>query len=190
MVIKDASSAEGIEKEDFKKAIKENDIILILLPHEKYSEKINLISEVLMKEKNNVCYLTTNKPYKTILKTLEKIKIDTKNLIFIDCVTKSASGFENDGKVICVTSPKALTEMSIALKKTIESKKPEIVLFDSLSTLLIYEDSSVVTRFVHSTISLFRDTNIKGAFIALKEDMKSELVKDLSMFVDKVMEMN
>jgi archaellum biogenesis ATPase FlaH len=71
----------------------------------------------------------------------------------------------------------------------LESKKPEVTVFDSLSTLLVYEDPSVVTRFVHSIISVFRSMGSKSVLISLKDDVKTELVKDLGMFVDKVVEM-
>ncbi len=189
LIIKDAGTKDRIEKEDTKKAIKDNDIILVLVPNEKYSEKINDIAGIAASLSEKVCYVSANKPYTTLMKNFEKSKIDTSKFCFIDCVTKSPSGTEAGGKVVCVSSPKALTEMNIAMKKLLEANKPGITIFDSLSTLLIYEESSVVTRFVHSIISVFRSLGSKGVLMALKDDVKTEMTKDLSMFVDKVVEM-
>lgn len=188
-MIKDASTSGRIEKEDVKKAINENDIVLLLLPNDRCAEKINDIAEIISKMGGNVCYVSTNKPYMTLLKNFGRGNIDTGKFCFIDCVTKSAKGTEEGGRVVCVSSPKALTEMNIAIKKMLESKKPGVTVFDSLSTLLVYEDPSVVTRFVHSIISVFRSLGLKGVLISLKDDVKNELVKDLGMFVDKVVEM-
>lgn len=189
LIIKDSGTKDSIEKEDAKKAIKENDIILVLVANGKYSEKINDVAEISAKLCEKVCYVSANKPYTTLVKNFEKVKIDTSKFYFIDCVTKSVAGSEAGGKVVCVSSPKALTEMNIAMKKVLEANKPGITVFDSLSTLLIYEDPSMVTRFVHSIISVFRSLGSKGVLISLKDDVKNELVKDLSMFVDKVVEM-
>jgi KaiC/GvpD/RAD55 family RecA-like ATPase len=188
-IIKDSGAKDRIEKEDAKGAIKENDIILLLVPNDRYSEKINDVAEISAKLSEKVCYVSVNKPYTTLVKNFEKIKIDTSKFYFIDCVTKSAAGSEAGGRIVCVSSPKALTEMNIAMKKVLEANKPGITVFDSLSTLLVYEEASVVTRFVHSIISVFRSLGSKGVLISLKDDVKTELVKDLSMFVDKVVNM-
>ncbi len=188
-IIKDSETKNSLKKEDAKKAIKENDIILVLVPNERYSEKINDVAEISAKLSEKVCYVSVNKPYTTLVKNFEKIKIDASKFYFIDCVTKSAAGSEAGGRIVCISSPKALTEMNIAMKKVLEANKPGITVFDSLSTLLVYEEASVVTRFVHSIISVFRSLGSKGVLISLKDDVKTELVKDLNMFVDKVVEM-
>lgn len=189
LIIKNAETKDRIEKDVMKKAIKENDIILILVPNERYSEKINDVVEISANLSEKVCYVSANKPYTTLVKNFEKAKIDTGKFCFIDCVTKCPSGTEAGGMVVCVSSPKALTEMNIAIKKVLETRRPEITLFDSISTLLIYEDPSVVTRFVHSIISAFRSMGSKAVLISLKDDVKTEFSKDLSMFVDKIFEM-
>ncbi len=62
-------------------------------------------------------------------------------------------------------------------------------MFDSLSTLLAYEGSSSIIQFSHNVITKLRINNCKAVFITLKEDINSELIKDLYMFVDKVVEL-
>lgn len=188
-IIKDAGTKDSIEKGDVEKAIKENDIILFLLQNEKYSEEIRDLARITSKLSKKVCYVSVNKPYATLLKDFEKNKIDPEKFYFIDCVTRGVRGTEPSENVIYLSSPKALTEISIAMKKVLESGKTKITIFDSLSTLLIYGEASVVVRFAHSIISAFRTLGSKGALVSLKDDVKSELIKDLSMFVDKVVEM-
>ena len=62
-------------------------------------------------------------------------------------------------------------------------------ILDSLSTLLIYEEPSTVIKFSHSIISAFRSREVKAVLTCLEGDVGSELIKDLSMFVDKVVEL-
>lgn len=189
IIIKDQGVRDIIEKGNVEKAIEENDIVLLLLPNQSYSEKIKDIAVIVSKTGKKICYVSVNKPFETLLKDFEKNRIDHKKFYIIDCVTKNVGGASPADNVVCVSSPKALTEMNIAIKNVLETAKTEITMFDSLSTLLIYEDPHVVIRFVHSIVSMFRALKSKGILISLKDDIQSELIKDLNMFVDKVVEM-
>ncbi|MFH1237194.1 MAG: ATPase domain-containing protein [Candidatus Aenigmatarchaeota archaeon] len=185
-MLKEQSTKDGIEKNDAVKTIKDNEIVLFLLPNQSYADKIKVIAGAAAKAGERICYVSANKPSEVLSNDFSKNSIDTSKFYFVDCVTKS---LKNSEKVVYVSSPKALTEINIALKKMIESSKADMTLFDSLSTLLIYEDSHVVIRFVHSIISAFRTMKSKGILISLKEETQSELIKDLNMFVDKVVEL-
>ncbi|MCK4336166.1 MAG: hypothetical protein KAW40_05595, partial [Candidatus Aenigmarchaeota archaeon] len=106
-----------------------------------------------------------------------------------DCVTKKVKDEEASEQVVYVSSPKALTEINIVMKKVLNAGKIDSTIFDSLSTLLVYEGSHAVVRFSHSIISMFRTLGSKGILISLREDMQNELINDLNMFVDKVVEL-
>lgn len=170
------------------KAVKGNDVVLVLVPNRTYYERVMDITRTISLLNERVCYVTLNRPYKTLLKDFEENKIDTSRFFFVDCVTKKVKMEEGNEQVIYVSSPKALTEMSIVMKKVLEAGKIETTIFDSLSTLLVYEDPHVIIKFAHSVISMFRTLGSKGILISLKEDMESELIKDLNMFVDEVVE--
>jgi hypothetical protein len=88
--------------------------------------------------------------------------------------------------VVNVSSPKALTEMSITIGKVLELGKIEALIFDSLSTLLVYTDPSTVVKFTHSLISLLRSKNVSGLLMCVEGGASSNMVKDISMFADKV----
>jgi N-acetyl-gamma-glutamylphosphate reductase len=89
-----------------------------------------------------------------------------------------------------VSSPHALTEINIAFSKSLDEKKCDSSLFDSLSTLLAHEKVHIIIQFTHNVITKVKVSNCKAVFIALKEDVNSELIKDLYMFVDKVVELS
>ena len=183
---KDSGSKAGMESGSIDKAIKENDIMLFLAPNQNYTEKVRMVAGAAARSGSRICYVSANRPSDVLAKDFDRNSIDSKKFYFVDCVTKGVSSSE---RVYFVSSPKALTEINIALSKMLQSSKADICVFDSLSTLIVYEDSHVVIRFVHSIISAFRSAKSKGVMMALKDDMQSELVKDLSMFVDKIVEM-
>ncbi len=161
----------------------------MLLPDNVYSERMKEIAKIVSKLSERVCYVTLNKPYKTLLKDFEKNRIDSNKFFFVDCVTKKVKDEEASEQVVYVSSPKALTEINIVMKKVLNAGKIDSTIFDSLSTLLVYEGSHAVVRFSHSIISMFRTLGSKGILISLREDMQNELINDLNMFVDKVVEL-
>ncbi|MEE9323091.1 MAG: hypothetical protein V3U72_00965 [Candidatus Aenigmarchaeota archaeon] len=177
-----------MEKDKIEKTIKGNDVILFLLPNNLYYEKIKEIARIVSKLSKRVCYVTLNKPHETLLKDFKRDKIVSSGFFFIDCVTKK-EGKKAKERVNYVSSPKALTEMNIAMKKALTGGRIDSTIFDSLSTLLVYEGSHAVVRFAHSIVSMFRALGTKGILISLKEDIQSQLVIDLGMFVDKVVEL-
>ncbi len=105
---------------------------------------------------------------------------------FIDAITKLVMKPESVKNCVFVSATNALTEASIVVKKVCESQQPDMLIFDSLSSLLAYEKGHVLIKFIHSLVEFLRVHRIRITFIALKEDIDSPLIKDLSMFVDKI----
>jgi archaellum biogenesis ATPase FlaH len=71
-----------------------------------------------------------------------------------------------------------------------EAKKVESILFDSLSTLLIYEKTTTVIKFVHALMAKLRSLHVGAVFIVLKEDINPDLLKNLYMFADEVIDLS
>jgi hypothetical protein len=172
-------------KEYIRKAIESKEIMIFVIPESNYWNSLSEIAKALSEAHPKTCHISLNKPISTVVQEFEKNGLDIKKFFFIDCVGKEP----DTADVIHVSSPKALTELSISIKKTLGKGGIKSALFDSLSTLLIYEDSSTVIKFAHSIISAFRSKGTKAILTSLKGDTKSELIKDLSMFADVIVEM-
>lgn len=168
---------------DVTKHLKEGKIIVFVVSNKKYVERINDITLAVTKTNKSVIYVSLNKPYNVLIDTFLKKKIDVKKLSFIDSVSSKVSK-PKDYKVSFVSSPKALTELSITMNEMLKST--DSMIFDSLSTLLVYEDPSTVIKFAHSVISKIRTTNKEFVIISLSEDVDKSVLKDIGMFVDKV----
>ena len=85
-----------------------------------------------------------------------------------------------------VSSPSALTELSLCITDGHKKHNSDCLLFDSLSTLLVYHQINTVARFAHSLIAKTGANNTTIVFTILEGDAESVLVKDLGMFVDKI----
>ena len=171
---------------DLSATIKGNQIIVFVVQSKSYSKQLESITRAAVGIKNGLCYVSLNKPYKVLQTGLKNAGVPVENIHFVDAVSSKVGSMTPDDNVIFVSSPQALTELSISINKCLGLKDMGIVLFDSLSTLLVYEEASSVVKFVHSIISTLRNKSSKAVFLCLKEDIKTDLIKDISMFADKV----
>ncbi len=160
-----------------------NEIKLFMISNKDYDSKIRDIVSSASSSYKRICYVSINKPYSVISDSLKKQGIDIKKLFFVDC---TGNPCKTEGQVVRVSSPKALTEMSITINKVLELGRIEALIFDSLSTLLIYADPSTVVKFTHSLISSLRGKKASGVLVCVEGGKNAELVKDISMFADRV----
>jgi len=172
---------------DIKDEIKKHQIVIVVIPNEQYSEKILYLSKTLA-EFGKTIYVSINKPYSSVVDLLQKNRIPVDRFFFVDAVTKTVKPFGKDGSVEFVSSPSALTELSLTISNIVERDEFYSMLFDSLSTLLVYQNPLMVTKFVHNLISKFRTMKTKAVLTILKGGMSSELINDLSMFADKIID--
>lgn len=170
------------------KEFKNNKILLVSLKSKDYREGMENLMEFSLKKFRKTCYVTLNDPFETIVGKLDGKEIT--KMFFIDCVASTVKTPEHEKNVIFVSSPRALTEISIAMKKVIEMDGVESVILDSISAMLVYEQSLNVIKFVHNQVLTCREANLVSFFVILREDVSEELMKDLTMFVDKIIEVS
>jgi len=131
--------------------------------------------------------VSLNKLYGPLVNSLQVNKVDVSKFFFINGMSKGV--VRSPVKInSCefLSGPHALTEMNISISKNLREMKSEALLFDSLSTLLIYERELLVTRFVHAMIGAVCEAGAKAFLTVLEGDTKSELVMSLGMFTDRV----
>ncbi|MEM5812541.1 MAG: hypothetical protein QW286_02370 [Candidatus Aenigmatarchaeota archaeon] len=161
------------------------EIEVLVFSDKDYSKKIIELSSSVSSSFSRICYVTLNKPSSVVSESLKKSGVSTEKFFFVDCTGKPE---RKEGQAVYVSSPKALTEMSITITKVLELGKVDALIFDSLSTLMIYEEPSVVLKFFHSVLSSLRSRRVSGFFVCLKGGTGSGVLKDISMFADRVVE--
>ncbi|MFH0956400.1 MAG: hypothetical protein V1813_00905 [Candidatus Aenigmatarchaeota archaeon] len=166
--------------------LKEGKILLLSVGSKDYREAMKSVVEFSARKIGRVCYVTLNDPYESIT---QKLGEAAENILFIDCVTSTIKPPAPKKGVMFVSSPRAFTEISLAVKKAIKEEKVDLVVLDSISALMVYEKSVGVLKFIHSLILTCREGNMSIIFVILKEDVDVSMLKDLTMFVDKVVEL-
>ncbi|MBL7100564.1 MAG: hypothetical protein ISS23_01275 [Nanoarchaeota archaeon] len=180
--------------EDFDKKVKNlKEFIVLATVSAKSYQKTNIeLVKHLTKDKNIPgVYVTLNKPFNTMKSALGKGGVDTRMIIFIDAVTKTASGKISKTKnCLFIGSPENLSDVSVAMDQAVRSlpSKERFLFFDSLSTLLLYNSVETVARFIHFLAGKMRVWKVKGIIISLERKADKALIEELSQFCDMVID--
>jgi hypothetical protein len=137
----------------------------------------------------NIIIVTTNKPADMILNEIKEEKIETQNLFFIDTISKYIGKNEltQSDSIVYIDDPANLTEIGIVTKLGIEKISGEkVLIFDSLTTLSLYNSSKNIARFYNFFFQLARVNNIETIIIALESDMDKKALSSIYGLVDQV----
>jgi len=171
---------------NIKKELSSNRSLLLLVSGANYNDTI--LATVKQLSKSSICYVTLNKTHNALREAFKKNKINTKNIIFIDAISKTIKKAPTiEEGCYLVSSPAAMTEMSIAISKFLD-RGFEYLIFDSLNSLLVYQKTAPVTRYIYSLVNKIKASKTKVIFYALNSKEQEELIKETSMFVDKVID--
>jgi len=169
--------------------ISSNSIILAVTSKGNYNNSLLAIYPELAKSSIKVGYMALTKPFNTILNSIQNIGLDKNKFYFVDAITATVQSPPACDNCVFVSAPNALTDLGLAFSSLYGQHVCDLVFIDTISTLIIYQDIGPVTKFVHNLVTKSRVMNKKLVMLALKEDSES-LIKDLNMFVDKVVNLD
>jgi archaellum biogenesis ATPase FlaH len=152
---------------------------LIITSVENLQKKIN--ENVISLNHTPGVYVSLNKTQKSLEAVLNKSKINTSKLFFIDCVTS-----EQVRDDVLHISPNQLEKLNYAITSFIKEIKGEkFLILDALSTLLIYNDENKVAAFVKEVTEQASANEV--SVVALSPETKGEeLLNKIFNFFDKV----
>jgi len=150
----------------------------------------NLYDIIKQNRKKSIIMITTNKPANMILNEMKQQKIKTGKIFFIDTISryigKTDTSKDNDN-IVYIDDPANLTEIGIVTKLSIEKIKDEkMLIFDSLTTLSLYNSSKTLVRFYNFFFQLSRLNQIEMVVIALESDTDKEVLNNIKGLVDEV----
>jgi len=170
------------------KNIPDDAIILTIIPSEHYMD-INLFilnHWMTSKPTHKGTYISLNRPFSSLVNTLNTNKIDMQRLFFIDCVTKKSRESEN---CVYLGTEYSLTNLGIALTTLLEKEEFSFVFLDSLNTLALYNGLESALKFSHFLITKLRDHNKNGIILGIHEDTNIRIVRELSQLCDVVIDL-
>jgi hypothetical protein len=178
---------------EFIKSLKPKTVVLFIIDAKKYHKIHPKVLRMIIEERCFAgIYITINKPYNTLIKYLKENKINTKNIFFIDAISRVVGGNIRMTKdCLYIPSPTQLTDLAIAMTQALESmkhKENKFIFLDSLSTLLIYNSFEVTAKFVHFIITRLRVFGLVGLIISIEKQIDERMLNILIEMCDKVVE--
>lgn len=140
----------------------------------------------------HIIIITTNQPFEVLKKNYERSGIDVSRLSFIDAITSYAIGTTPRGiqNVKFIGSPSNLTDLGIAITGVLNefSDNRPCIVFDSVSTMLIYLPSATISKFVHYIANKLRLIDTPGIFLAVGKGLDPMMISNLSTFMDDIIQ--
>jgi len=170
----------------------EKKLYLVISPPEKLKlYNIEIIRQLII-DKQSVLVVTTSQPYTTLVKNYENYGLDISRIWFVDAITKCALGRIPQEASNCrfVKNPANITDLGIVITDVLNSfpdQKP-CILFDSISTMLIYIPSINISKFFHFITNKLKLLNSPGIFLAADKSLDPLLMTQIVTFVDEVID--
>lgn len=163
-------------------------IVALLFSNERYQNELAKLIKFSAEHGKKICYVSLNMTHHALAEIFKQCKVDPKKFFIVDAVTPTVMIPKPVEGVSFVTNPCAATELGIQIGKAYEENKFDLMLFDSLSTLMGRAQGLDVMRFVHALTTRIRVFKSRAIFPILRDDMDSMQGRDLSMFVDAVID--
>ena len=157
---------------------------LALFPFRDYNDLVMDMTEEMSRNHSSVCYITLNKTFRAMLRLLRDRNISVDKFYFMDFITPRVLQRDPSERCMFLDSFDDLDLFAEKLLTLVRANRIEAVIFDSLSSFLVYKSDAEVIGFFDYTVSFLEEMGVDLALIALSEDAKRPAVKQMKMLVD------
>ena len=167
-------------------SLSSNFIVLLDTHAENYFESVMESAGAMTAKNKKGVYVTVSRPYRYILREMQKRNIKTDGLVFIDCIS-SMAGERGEGNCTFVENPAALEEISMYLTFSLDKLESteKFMIIDSISTLLIYNSLNSVKEFSMFIINKMRLEGVDGVLVVIEKEAPEDLKQSLVAMCDK-----
>jgi|SRR5665647_96313 len=135
-------------------------------------------------------FVSANKPYLTVKEEFKKSGILEK-IIFIDCASRLAGENPTGKGLVVINNPSDFTHLTKSITNAIDRlSEKKFLVFDSLTTLMIYSESRHITRFAHTLGLIMKTRKVTSLFLAVDSEHTKEILIFLSSIADKYVHLN
>lgn len=127
-------------------------------------------------------YIALNKPCTTLQVAFGKAGVPSDRVVYLDSITNTAEHDTESCRYL--GRMRDLTSICVALTKLASERKVGYVLLDSVSTLLLYNDTKSVARFCHAVAEKLRSMRLSGALVLVDMEEGKDMAAQMAQFCD------
>ncbi|MBU0756971.1 MAG: hypothetical protein KKF44_02815 [Nanoarchaeota archaeon] len=172
-------------------AEKDLKFLMLLLKSSEYDEIItNILTD--FSKQNRICYILLRMPYSYFRIEMEKKGVNLENVFFIDVLSSHYKKQENEPNCYYLET-KNIEQLKKAIHKNVCDGNCNMLLVDEINTLLHFTGGNDIQKLANDLKICEKIGGIKKIFYINKEeelvkDEMDNLIKDLGMYMDKIME--
>lgn len=178
---------------EYANAVSENEIVLFVVSPSmsEYDLSEDLVTHFTRDQDALCIYVTVTKPSQTVDREFAAAGANTDNVFYIDCATALTGITVRRAGNVAYLKPAELTDISISLSSIVDELPPDreaVLMFDTLSTLTIYNETDTVSRFAHALMANVRQWPIKAVVFTIDEETDPLIRSRLTQFSDRTVE--
>ncbi|MFH0971078.1 MAG: hypothetical protein V1835_00775 [Candidatus Micrarchaeota archaeon] len=169
----------------------DNYIVLLLSSSNTYLETNIQLLRGLIEGGHVIIYVTMIRPAAVLSKLFDENKIDKDKVYVVDCVTTLTQQYTKHTSHEVYVQPNNLSAIAMAVNEmalSLEGRK--VVIFDSPTTLMVYNSLNEIMKFALFLTSKIRLENLRGILLSVEEDSGSDILNGLKHVSDKVINLN
>lgn len=149
-----------------------------------------LLRDYVMEVKGDAVFVSVTNPASLLGDLLASMDIPTKGIYFVDVTSylMVAKGRRNPNTTY-VESPTMLETIMLRveylLRKSTAGKK--IVILDSISSLAIHNNTSILSEFLHVLVNTLKSTGVITIVLSVAEETAPEMENILSLVCDQIL---
>jgi hypothetical protein len=158
--------------------------ILVMTPIDKLQDNIAAVLKNFSDRDMKGVYVSLSKPCDSLKRKFEHAGLETNNVFFIDCISKSIDGIERKDNTFYVSNAGDLDDIGISITEILQENKIDFLLIDSLETLLIYNKVNTIAIFAESVIRKSNKFKLKTVIMTSSSD--KTLIDEIATFFDNI----
>ena len=163
--------------------------VCVVLPGTNYQDLIQAIFNC-MREKHTDqwVYITVTRPFDNFVKMFGDLS-RYPNVVFIDCISRSSGIMKRDDQCIYIESPTMLERITMEIKHIFRNASEDMekfIVLDSLTSLMIYNDPTLVIEFFYQLLNRARSEDIHMLSLVVEEGELDRHINKLIYLNDKI----
>lgn len=138
----------------------------------------NNIIEELTSQGHLIIYVGVTKPSAKIKSMLEDRDIDTQKILFLDMATKIAGSAPDRAQNTMFFKPEEINQVNMKLDDAVDSIPDgydAVLLFDTISTLSIYNDEETILQFLKNLSAKTHEWKLPAIFMGVDAETDEKL---------------
>lgn len=169
--------------------LEKNYSIILIAPKNNYNAYQIRLAKY-FSEKQKGIYISLNRKADELRKELLEKKVDSKDILFIDGLSEIVDEEADKTKnTLFISSPSEISALEEKIILAMEKQKKGFIIFDSLTTLLVYNEAETVEKFVHKLSAKIKESDFESVFLIV-DSANERVLSTISQFFDKVIDLS